>query len=190
MLQSSIGTLNGWDSASQTLTISEKAMPLSPLSDMEEVDLLRMVGYGVRYVHDSDGTVYQVDWAAPAPGEFQEDVYRAELLLDPSNDAAETVRNYLEEETPGEILLEAMEQTGFRGGALAWEGVTLVGDSASDITNLKDVSFTSKDLFTAILLDMLEQRSFEGLDTSAAKTVTRSRAPSTICSRSATAPWI
>lgn len=173
LLQSSIGTLNGWDSASQTLTISEKAMPLSPLSDMEEVDLLRMVGYGVRYVHDSDGTVYQVDWAAPAPGEFQEDVYRAELLLDPSNDAAETVRNYLEEETPGEILLEAMEQTGFRGGALAWEGVTLVGDSASDITNLKDVSFTSKDLFTAILLDMLEQRSFEGLDTSAAKTVTK-----------------
>lgn len=54
-----------------------------------------------------------------------------------------------------------------------WEGVTLVGDSASDITNLKDISFTSKDLFTAILLDMLEQRSFEGLDTSAAKTVTK-----------------
>lgn len=172
LLQSSIGTLNSWDSATRTLTISEKEFPLSPLATTKE-DLLLMVGHGVRYVHDSDGTVYQVDWAAPAPGEFQEDVYRAELLLDPSNDAAKTVRSYLEEETPGEILLEAMEQTGFRGGALAWEGVTLVGDSASDITNLKNVSFTSKDLFTAILLDMLEQRSFEGLDTSAAKTVTK-----------------
>ena len=173
LLQSSIGTLNSWDSGTRTLTISEKEFPLSPLATTEEEDLLLMVGHGVRYVHDSDGTVYQVDWAAPAPGEFQEDVYRAELLLDPSNDAAKTVRSYLEEETPCEILLEAMEQTGFRGGALAWEGVTLVGDSASDITNLKDVSFTSKDLFTAILLGMLEQRSFEGLDTSAAKTVTK-----------------
>ena len=163
-LATDIGTLGGWDAAGRTLTISQKSFSLSPLADTPDDELARMVGYKVYYTHDGAGSVYHAEWAVPDPGVFNEYIYRAGFLQNSSYDPTRTVNEYLAYQTPGSILLEAMEQEGFQVGMAVWEGITILADSAIDITNLDELNVMPRDLFSAIIMNVLEKAGTEDPD--------------------------
>lgn len=156
LLATDTGTLNAWDAAGQQLTISQKSFALSPLAGLTASEVEAMVTYTVSYTHDDAGTVYHMEWVAPDPNTFNEYTYRARFLMNASYGPTQTVNEYLAYQTPSEILLDAMEEEGFQVGLAAWEGVTIVADTAIDITNLDNISLMPRDLFAAIILDMLE----------------------------------
>ena len=172
LLPTDTGTLNAFDRLTNTLTIGEDAFALSPAADVEPDTLSGLVGEVVSYVHDGSGTVYHAELYLPDSSTFILDIYRTQFLQDPDTYApAATVADQLSKQTPGEIMLETMEEEGFTVGVSVWESVTFLADSVSDITNVTDINVMSKDLFTAVLMDALESSTQDFFSLSAVQDV-------------------
>lgn len=152
-LNSVLGTLTGWSANTRRLTISAQVRTLSELSDADPSRLLNTV---VRYHFDETGTVYHLEQGKPDPSQFVESIYRADYLVDTSNTPTQVQRDLLERDTPCEILLDSMVESGFVTGALTWDGVTFAVDSTINISNATNVVPEAKDLYAAIILDILE----------------------------------
>ena len=157
VLPTHTGTLNAFDSLRGGLTIGEQLFSLSPLADVEPEELEAMVGDVISYVRDGEANVYHAERYVPDPSVFTEDIYRARFLQHPEIYApAGSVADRLNGQTPGEIMLETMEEEGFTVGVAVWESVTFLADSISDISNVDKINVMPEDLFSAILLEALE----------------------------------
>lgn len=172
LLPTDSGTLTNFDSAQKMLTINEKTFFLSSMADVDAAQVISMVGEVVSYTHDDSANVYHVELLVPDGSTFVEDTYRAHFLQSPSlYIPSQTVSDLLSKQTPGEIMLEAMEEEGFVLGVAVWDSVTFLADTVCDISNSKNIHVMPKDLFSAIILEALETSTMETTSFSAYQTL-------------------
>lgn len=162
LLPTDSGTLTNFDSARKMLTINGKAFFLSSMADVDAAQVISMVGEVVSYTHDDSANVYHVELLVPDGSTFVEDIYRTRFLQSPSlYIPSQTVSDLLSTQTPGEIMLEAMEEEGFVLGVALWDSVTFLADTVCDVSNIKNIRVMPKDLFSAIILEALETSTME-----------------------------
>ncbi len=87
---------------------------------------------------------------------FDPDIYRANLLSDTSEPGSQTMRDYFALKTPCGIFVPKLQENGFREWKLAWDGLTTAFDAADKPSTLIDFAFRGQDIYSAILLEMLQ----------------------------------
>ncbi len=87
---------------------------------------------------------------------FDPDVYRANKLLDTSIPMGNVMRHTLSSNTPCGIYVPALQSSGFETWKTAWDVFTTTFESIDNPANLTDFVVKNKDIYSAIVLNMLE----------------------------------
>lgn len=100
--------------------------------------------------------------------DFDVNMYRADKLLDNNLPYKSGIKSMLELQTPCNILVPLLQESGFDDSAKAWKSLTAFFDTVDKPSNLKEVIVEKKDIYAAIILQMLEidtSRDYGILDT-------------------------
>ena len=90
---------------------------------------------------------------------FDPDIYRADFLS-ADGDLPEGIRSYFDLESPSDIFLRQLQhESGFGSTVVAWELLTKSFELIKDPTKYIDFAFEKKDIYSALILDMLESSS-------------------------------
>lgn len=90
---------------------------------------------------------------------FDPDIYRADFLS-ADGDLPEGIRSYFDMESPSDIFLRQLQhESGFGSTVVAWELLTKSFELIKDPTKYIDFAFEKKDIYSALILDMLESSS-------------------------------
>ena len=91
---------------------------------------------------------------------FDPDIYRADFLS-ADGDLPEGIRSYFDLESPSDIFLRQLQhESGFGSTVVAWELLTKSFELIKDPTKYIDFAFEKKDIYSALILDMLESSSY------------------------------
>lgn len=100
--------------------------------------------------------------------DFDVNIYRADKLLDDSLPYKSSMNSILELQTPCNIMVPLLQESGFDDSAKAWKSLTAFFDTVDKPSNLKELIVEKKDIYSAIILRMLEidtSRDYGILDT-------------------------
>lgn len=94
---------------------------------------------------------------SPVASVFNEYIYRANHLTDPSEVEGATMENsFINADTPSGILVKGLQENGFDGTADAWRAVTRTCEAASDASKIVDYVMEEKDIYEALIFNILE----------------------------------
>lgn len=95
---------------------------------------------------------------AVTPENFQQDIYRADLMVNRDGTAPYTeIHNRLNEKSPSRVIQEELAaDMDLLNAANAWKAVCAGLDAAGKPSSLYDLALEEKDFYAALLLDILE----------------------------------
>ncbi len=96
--------------------------------------------------NDSDNNHHQ---------EFNMNIYRANLLVDDNYPATKGLNDHMREDTPSEIFISTAQEKELQY-AVTWKALTATLDVAGSPSHLVDFSMEEKDLYSAVILDLLQ----------------------------------
>lgn len=88
--------------------------------------------------------------------DFNMNIYRANFLADESHAATKGLNDNMAGDTPSEILIRAAQKNGLQCSVMTWEAVTAALDAVDSPSSLVDFSMQEKDLYAAVILDLLQ----------------------------------
>lgn len=88
--------------------------------------------------------------------EFNEYIYRANYYSDDANTGAKGISNLIDLETPCKVLNKSAEEVGLKNSVDAWNNIKNVFNAVDDPTSLGDIAVKQKDIYAALLMNLLE----------------------------------
>ena len=167
VLEEKHGVLGSWNDATKKVTIGGAEYPTNYLTDFSFMDNIRDYFQKDVYflIADSSGYCPMIKITGLySPGanvnEFNADIYHANWL---SQDITSATK--LNEKTPSDILSEQLTNRGMESATVMWKSLQVIFDTIEDPTSIKDFSFEKKDMYSAIILDVLESSvSYDAID--------------------------
>lgn len=160
VLEEKHGILEAWDSATGRVTIDGTDYPTNFLTDMSflaNIDEYLRRGVYFRTSASSDYCPILKITGFYYPGgkleDFDPTIYHATWLSKGGNDA-----DILNDDTPSDIMMAQINESGAGTAMDAWRSFKLVFDSLSDISTLSDFALgvDQKDMYSALILTALE----------------------------------
>lgn len=93
------------------------------------------------------------------PIDFDLNIYRANKLLDPTLQLGSNLNGMLRTQTPCDIFAASLRESGFGTGASAWTALTTAIGAVDKPSSLYDFAVKQQDVYSAIILSMLEASS-------------------------------
>lgn len=91
---------------------------------------------------------------------FDPDIYRADFLSG-DGDLSKGIRSYFDLDSPSDLFLRQLQhESGFGSTVVAWQALTKSFELIKDPTKYIDFVFEKKDIYSALILDMLESSSY------------------------------
>ena len=169
LLEDVSGTLEAWDSEKGQITVDGTVYFLTDLSDLSSVDTDALKAgskatfrtvyqgklfyntpiLGALHITEPDDGIMDID-------EFNPTIYRANYLYRGTDTPSSNVRNTINEVTPAEASIEALQEAGVEDALTLWKSFDLISGAVDDPTVLYDFAAEPKDLYSAVILNALE----------------------------------
>lgn len=86
---------------------------------------------------------------------FNSIIFHANTLIGDST-YANSIKNTLAEEVPSNEMIKALQKNGFSDAVAVSESIDIIFKTADEISSIAEYVFKAEDLYTAVILDMLE----------------------------------
>lgn len=160
VLQEKVGQLESYNSSTSKLTIAGVEYIVSNLTNISADDINNLLQKNVKIQYDQLNHLYAIEYfdenttPVPSVDGFNLDIYRAKYLSDKSKNVSGY--EYMEMKTPCSEFVSALQKTGFDEAVIAWKSFDLISGSIDDPTALYDFVAEPQDMYSAILLSLLE----------------------------------
>lgn len=160
VLQDKTGILENYDSSTNKLTIAGVEYIVSNLTNISADDINNLLQKNVKIQYDQLNHLYAIEsfneniTPVPSVDGFNLDLYRAQYLADKSKNVS--AYEYIDMKTPCFEFVFALQQTGFDKSVTAWKSFDLISSYIDDPTALYDFVAEPQDMYSAILLSLLE----------------------------------